>query len=1830
MKSHRRRHAFWRRVASAALCVALLGTNAAGALAAETPVTESVVSAEETVAPMDSSVQQETTPTTETLTQPETETEAELRASAGTETEEAETESETDAVYTLHLTHVFRFTIDGKGRNVSTSETLELTEADFEDGVCDLSSFVYDAEQLTVTEANPLSIEDFDENRQGGARIVYAVKDGWKVVRKGDAAGEGSVLREVFSGKLSDYEFVPTDVIRIKVEYKYSNTGGLAGVDAASPAVMEAVPEKQSDDGTYKVTWDLPVVEGFRIVLNPGELNKYVVNPPDGTESAAELKERLENGDFDVDIDKYTIYYYQEVSDQEINPTYQNRYSTTYNQAWNAARTLTAANYTATAVGKNTNPGASALTNPELEVTLTEDQLNSVLENGTELDITVYYRRNATWYTVNHWVPQTLAGGNTTGLETKEVEGTTYVRLDQETLQGRVGARTRAAAKTENVYEQLQPVGFSQKLIENTDTVVDIDYKAADSYRVIFDTNYTYIPRQQVALGSKVDFTNVTEPKRTGYTFDGWRYLKKDATPNADGSYNDDHYMELDKDSPELTVNNELIGKAKLTESGSVLALHLYPKWEPDTTQVRVILWTEDLTRMDDVQAIADGGNTTYYNTKYGAYKAAPVTHAPQLGTSDPHYSNAGSFTVSVPTDSSLLENNNAALLSSIQNQVKDEFETTMGQVSGIDVADFYTQAAFEIVHEADGKVNYNATTASADGKTTIYVYFTRNVYTLQFHYYGAADGYSRAVAINTNGYSWGGINDSNNVFNLDGTLNFGYRGSGDNWEKKNIWTNVSSVSPAEMNVPETITIKAKYGADLREVWPVSRAEEQAEGTNTRVISWATTRGKYCQDGQLGAPNSTHSGEPTLMGVYAAMGSEIIAMPNNPETPHHLVAYWNRNGPSYYRYNHCYEVPELNVNGMQRVSIHNNDTENEKNFLYLVPTDNAAIAQYGFNDLMRVSLSDNQITYGDPNGTFYAVRAYNNRYYAVARQVNTVSTNAIEKQNPSARLHMTKVNTKADHSTQYTDDQGNNNPYVGTADDPYDLYFYYDRDRYTITYMAPSNNITNATEVTLGRVELPYGALVTQEKYGYELNYTSKNTDSAYGWTAATPEVSVCPDRAEKGTASWIFKGWGLGPAGVNMQWTVDEDTQTEAQAGDAFAIESNLRLYAIWKAPTYTVTFHLNGGTVNGVGTDIVKKIPANTRYSASGVIPRPLRSGYTLEGWYVADENGDITKPETTFDFDQTIAENKHVAAKWTAVSTETFDYTVYYVTKTLKEGDNVTETVKINEDTGEIDPNGTTCTAYYVLGRMDCQDEMFIANSSLNFSATEQTGYVPRETNQILTMGALNDTYNVIFYYDPILPGNHVVRFVEAGTETAPSPTFVKEIQVEADQTVVTPKSDVAAELVSKGYALVNKEGDQYTAVENADALTWIDKDGKPQNTTTLSGNAIPRTITYLVQPIPYTITYRYALGSPTAAAAALNAITAADNTPVASAGDKNPTQYTTKDTFTAKNPARVYENGKWYVFSHWSLGTDTTEKNNGTTFSALKVDPGTVGNLTFVANWKEMTDIGSLTVSKTVAGNAGDQQKAFNFTVRLSDTSINGTFGDMIFTNGVATFTLKHGESKTATGLPAGITYTVAEDDYSDDGYVTTKTGDMGTIAKDGTSTAVFTNTKDVTPIDPDPDDSSLTVKKEWILDDGGKATDSVTVVLLRDGKEYEKIELSDRNNWTFTWTGLSDGYTWTVDEVNVPDGFTAKVDQNGMIFTITNDDKPTDPGDPTDPDDPADPDKTTDPEKPTDDVPKTGDETNLALWLVLLGISGMGTIITLLGSKRKYKGKHCKR
>ncbi len=114
-------------------------------------------------------------------------------------------------------------------------------------------------------------------------------------------------------------------------------------------------------------------------------------------------------------------------------------------------------------------------------------------------------------------------------------------------------------------------------------------------------------------------------------------------------------------------------------------------------------------------------------------------------------------------------------------------------------------------------------------------------------------------------------------------------------------------------------------------------------------------------------------------------------------------------------------------------------------------------------------------------------------------------------------------------------------------------------------------------------------------------------------------------------------------------------------------------------------------------------------------------------------------------------------------------------------------------------------------------------------------------------------------------------------------------------------------------------------------------------------------------------------------------------------------------------------------------------------------------------------------GDLTVSKTVAGETGSAA-SFAFTVTLGDTSVSGTYGDMTFQAGVATFSLTDGQSVTARNLPVGTTYTVTEaltDDqkalYSPmvidaSGVITQGETATGAIQTNATAVAAYTNVR----------------------------------------------------------------------------------------------------------------------------------------------------------------------
>lgn len=213
-------------------------------------------------------------------------------------------------------------------------------------------------------------------------------------------------------------------------------------------------------------------------------------------------------------------------------------------------------------------------------------------------------------------------------------------------------------------------------------------------------------------------------------------------------------------------------------------------------------------------------------------------------------------------------------------------------------------------------------------------------------------------------------------------------------------------------------------------------------------------------------------------------------------------------------------------------------------------------------------------------------------------------------------------------------------------------------------------------------------------------------------------------------------------------------------------------------------------------------------------------------------------------------------------------------------------------------------------------------------------------------------------------------------------------------------------------------------------------------------------------------------------------------------------------------------------------------------------------------------------GKLTVSKSVVGET-DSATAFTFTVTLDNTNINGKYGDMTFTNGVANFTLKNGKSATAEHLPAGTTYGVVETPNTD--YASTATGTSGAIVKDKTSKATFTNTRlykltvsktvsgtanassdqefpiVITLKDANGDNVSDTFKYTGSVADSGSvvkpADGSLTFV---DGKATINLKAGQK----IALSGIPSGYSYSVSEDNVTDGVYDDNDASHTSYEVT--------------------------------------------------------------------------
>lgn len=289
-------------------------------------------------------------------------------------------------------------------------------------------------------------------------------------------------------------------------------------------------------------------------------------------------------------------------------------------------------------------------------------------------------------------------------------------------------------------------------------------------------------------------------------------------------------------------------------------------------------------------------------------------------------------------------------------------------------------------------------------------------------------------------------------------------------------------------------------------------------------------------------------------------------------------------------------------------------------------------------------------------------------------------------------------------------------------------------------------------------------------------------------------------------------------------------------------------------------------------------------------------------------------------------------------------------------------------------------------------------------------------------------------------------------------------------------------------------------------------------------------------------------------------------------------------------------------------------------------------------TLYAVWAPLA---TLTVEKTVGGNAGSTTKLFDFKVTLDNPTITGIYGEMTFAGGVAEFKLSHGQSKTAEDLPVGMGYTVTEADYSADGYTTTKTGDTGTTDGSAPQRAVFTNTRNAY--------SSLQVRK-LVEGDAASTTDDfsfkvelsdTTITGTYGDMEFAngvaEFKLSHAQSKTAKDLPVGVRFTVTESDYSSSGYTTTKTGDTGIIeegvvktavFTNTRNGGIGGGDDPTDSTEPAAGNETGGRTGLPHTGPKTGDESNLGLWLGVVLAGTAVLLLTLLFGKRKpYSGKY---
>ncbi|HFI0093745.1 TPA: InlB B-repeat-containing protein [Streptococcus suis] len=255
-----------------------------------------------------------------------------------------------------------------------------------------------------------------------------------------------------------------------------------------------------------------------------------------------------------------------------------------------------------------------------------------------------------------------------------------------------------------------------------------------------------------------------------------------------------------------------------------------------------------------------------------------------------------------------------------------------------------------------------------------------------------------------------------------------------------------------------------------------------------------------------------------------------------------------------------------------------------------------------------------------------------------------------------------------------------------------------------------------------------------------------------------TPTYNYIPPRPATVDADYTWGGWYSDP-----------DLRSKYTFG--VMPPNNLALYANWVAPSYPVTFDLNGGSGTPPPMQKVEK------YKTATMPSDPTRDYFDFVGWYTQPTGG------TYYDWSKPVTGPVTLYARW---KLKPLTYTVKYL---------------------EADTNKALATEKVVTS------PAFELGQTISEDALAITGYRPDSRSKNVVLDYANN--EIIFYYESKTPDiTYTIKYVLATdptievapsvTKTVPGSTIrVKESALKVNKEHFATQPNVTADMLAKNY-------------------------------------------------------------------------------------------------------------------------------------------------------------------------------------------------------------------------------------------------------------------------------------------------------------------------------------------------------------------------------------------------------------------------------------------